>query len=209
MRRLAIFLLVGVAIARAGVADEIRLKSRKILNGTVSKFAKGKFSVLVDGSPQEIKNTDIESITFGGTGTGVSAGEAPFGGGTAAVAAGEWLSLADCEKGKEGFLKPTFTVESTDDGRFIGTYDIVAEGIVRGSRAAIIQGVDTSSLVSGKFVKLTQRLRCAGTENLAGGKTVYVFEPVDPTQNQVTKAEDPALSRPVPGGVNVRDIRGR
>ena len=198
-------MLLGFAIARAGVADEIRLKSRKTLNGNVTTYAKGKFSVLVDGSTREIKNTDIESITFGGA--GVAAGEIVLGG--AGVAAGEWLSLADCEKGKEGFLKPTFRVESTDDGLFIGTHDIVAEGIVRGSRTAIIQGIDTSSLVSGKFVKMMQRLKCVGTENLDNGKTVYVFEPVDPAQNQVTKAGNPELERPRPGGINVQDIRGR
>ncbi len=195
MSRLVVCLLAGCLLGTVGAADEIRLKTGNTLNGTVTKYDKGKFTVLVDGSSQEIKNTAVDSITFGGGGAG--------------VAAGDFLSLTDCEKGREGFLRPTFTVESTDGGRFIGTYDIVAEGSVRGSRAAIIQGVDTSSLVSGNSVKLTQRLRCAGTEKLAGGQTVYVFEPVVPTDNQVTKAEDSALLRPVPGGVNVRDIRGR
>jgi hypothetical protein len=195
MNRLAFCLVMGFAAGGVSVADEIRLKTGKTINGTVSKYDKGKFSVIVNGNSQEIKNTTVDSIDFGAVGGN--------------VATDELLSLANCEKGKEGFLKPTLTVQSTDDGRFIGARDIVAEGIVRGSQVAIIQGIDTSSLVSGNFVKLMQRLRCVGTENLADGKTVYVFEPVDPAQNQVTKAENPALSRPVSGGVRVQDIRGR
>ena len=78
---------------------------------------------------------------------------------------------------------------------------------MRGERATVIQGVDTSSLISGKFVRLEQRLKCVGTENLGNGQTVYVFEPVEPNQRTISKAEDPALSRPVPGGVRVAPIR--
>lgn len=193
MARMTLFVVVGCIVGGVSVADEIRLKNGKTVSGQVTKYEKGKFTVVVDGSSQDVKNTAVDSIVFGGS-------PAVLAPGAVAGAGGEVLSVIDCEKGREGFLRVTFTVGSTDEGRFIGT---------AGRRAAIIQGVDTSSLVTGRFVKLTQRLRCAGTEKLDSGQVVYVFEPVVPTENQVSRAEDPALATPHPGGVNVQDIRGR
>jgi len=203
MRTASIALLIVSAVGVC-YADVIELKNGQKLSGSIRALEQGKLLVVVGGQSQELRMTTVKSFSIGdaaGAGNAVQPGGQP--------AAGERLSLADCEPGKEGFITATFTVESAEEDRFIGSYKIVAEGLVRGERAAVFQGVDTDSLVTGKFVRLEQRMKCVGTENLAGGQRVYVFEPVDASQRQVSKAENPALSQPVPGGVRVRDIRGR
>jgi hypothetical protein len=192
---------VSLLLFMAGecAGDVVVLKNGKTIECKVQRYAKGTFTLDVSGESQEVKLSTIESVTIG---------EAPAKD-SATKDTPERLSLADCEPGKHGFIQTTLKVESAEDNRFIGSYEIFAEGVVRGRRAAIIQGVDTESLVSGKFVNLTQRMKCVGTENLADGQTVYVFEPFQPEQRAVSKGEDPALSRPSPRALRVQDIRGR
>ena len=123
------------------------------------------------------------------------------------------LSLTNTQVGAEGFVSATLKVEtaSADEGRFIGSYTPVVEGIPRDDlkRAVIVQGVDASNLITGAFVLLPQRLKVIATEALSGGKTVFVFEPVDPEQKGWLKATDPILDAPGPSRVRVQDIRGR
>jgi hypothetical protein len=197
MRFVFTALVVGLACC-ASRADVIELKNGQKVVGAIRGLEKGKLFVVVGGQQQEVRMSTVQSFVIG-DGNGAAK--------DATVADGERLSLADCEVGKQGFISATLKVESAEEDRFIGSYQIVAEGIVRGERATIIQGVDTASLISGKFVRLEQRLKCVGTENLGNGQTVYVFEPVQPDQRTVSKGEDPALSRPVPGGVRVAPIR--
>jgi hypothetical protein len=196
MRSLPVSLVVAM-ICAASMADVVELKNNQKINAQIVGLEDGKLLLMVQGQQQEIRMSTVRSFRIGdGAAINQTAGDNNQ----------ERLSFADSEVGKTGFIIATLTVGDTDEGRFIGTYKIMAEGLVRGERAAVLQGVDADSLVSGQFVRLNQRMKCVGTENI-GGRTVYVFEPVQPDQRAVTKAEDPALSQPVSGGVRVAPIR--
>jgi hypothetical protein len=196
MRSLPVSLVVAM-ICAASMADVVELKNNQKINAQIVGLANGKLLLMVQGQQQEIRMSTVRSFRIG---DGAAKNQ------TAQNNNQERLSFADCEVGKTGFISATLTVGDTEEGRFIGTYKIMAEGLVRGQRAAVLQGVATESLVSGQFVRLNQRMKCVGTENI-GGRTVYVFEPFQPEQRAVTKAEDPALSQPVPGGVRVTPLR--
>ena len=179
-------------------ADVIELKNGQKITGSIRAMEKGKLSVDVEGKLQEYRISAVQSFSIVAEQKVVKEQEPNN---------NERLSIKQCEAGKHGFLNYTFVVESADEEQFVGSYKVVLEGFVRDELAAIIRRVDASALVSGQFVSLNQRMKCVGTEKLSGGKTVYVFEPFEPEQRVVSKAQNPELDQPHPGGVRVRPLR--
>lgn len=98
------------------------------------------------------------------------------------------LPLADCEVGKEGFLDLTVKVHSVADDRFVVVFQTLAQGKVMPSAIGIVQGMN-GGVKPGQLVGLTQRMKCVGTEDLADGRTVCVFEPVEVAQGGASGAK--------------------
>jgi hypothetical protein len=186
MFRQYLFCAFALACCSCCFADSIKLKNGSVIRCVVTGYEKSKFLVLIEGQPQEIKAATVASVTIGSN--------QPF----EREASGELLSLSQLEVGQNGFLQATLKVESADGDRFIGSTK---------SSAVVIQGVDAASIATGKWVRLAQRLQVVGTEDISNGATVFVLQPAQPDQRDVGRAENPALSTPRPGGVNVRDIR--
>jgi hypothetical protein len=182
---LGVLFLAG-AIAQA---DVVKLKNGKTFDCKVRGYGKTKLIVEADGATQELRITSVESFQIGvAEAMAVKPNQE------------DWISLANAEVGHQGFLKATLKVESAEEGRFIGATK---------TKAVIIQGVDTSGLVTGRWVTLPQRLKVVGTENASNGATLFVLEPIDAAQNVVARAEDPALSAPTSRPLIINDVRQR
>ena len=165
------------------LADVVTMKRGGSVTCRIVGFQKQKLVVEVGGERRSVPMSNVESFEIG-TPSQTNDPNA--------------LSLASAEIGSEGVLRATLKVETAEDGRFIGTAS---------TKSVIIQGVDTNGLVTGRWVRLEQKLKVVGTENAAGGNTLFVLEPIDKSQTAVLRAENPALSAPVSGGVRVRDVR--
>ena len=69
---------VGLLTCSCFGADTITLKDGEVINGTVSRYEKGKFIVDDGGEkPRTLRPTDIESVDFEGNAAGGAAKDAP------------------------------------------------------------------------------------------------------------------------------------
>jgi hypothetical protein len=166
-------------------ADTVTLKNGQEIECQIVGYEKSKITATVQGEARVFKITTVESFRIAKPEPPVEANE-------------EYITISRAEVGQHGFLKATLKVATSEDGRFIGTTP---------SGSVIIQGVDASGLVTGRWVKMQQRLKVVGTETVSDGQTLFVLEPFQPEQNSVLRAEDPALSQPANIPLRVRDIR--
>ena len=186
MRCFALSVVLAATCGVCAVADVVKLKKGDRIECRIVAYEKQKLVVLVDGEQKAIPMVNVESFAM-------ASPKQP------AVPDEDRLSLSTSKVGQDGFLLSTLQVVSAEDDRFIGS---------SGSKYVLIQGVDATSLVTDRWVKLTQRLKVVGTEVLNTGRTVFVMEPVQPEQKDVSASENPALSQPHVGPLRVQDIRG-
>jgi len=107
------------------------------------------------------------------------------------------IDFGSMEVGQSGFL--TFATARTtlmplkagniDDGQFLGL-------LSSGKGAAIVRGVKTEGMVSGRWYQLAGPVTVAGTEELSDGSTVFVLEPTDPSTFTINRSDSPDLVRP-------------
>ena len=64
--RLTCMFLLGLSAAPALAADTITLKDGAVIQGAISRYEKGKFTVDEGGKPRIVRTTDVESIDFDG-----------------------------------------------------------------------------------------------------------------------------------------------
>ena len=180
------FLFAGTVLCcLACSADTITLKNGQDIECEIVGYEKSKITATVQGEARVFKITTVESFRIAKPTPPAETNE-------------EHLSISRAEIGQHGFLKATLKVSTSEEGRFIGT---TKSGYV------IIQGVDTSGLVTGRWVKMQQRLKVVGTETVSDGQTLFVMEPFQLEQNSVSRSEDPALSQPANIPLRVRDVR--
>jgi hypothetical protein len=179
-------LLISAALFSATCfADTITLKNGQAIQCQVVGFEKSKLTAVVMGETRVFKISTVDAFQIG-----QAQDPAPVD--------GEAILLGQAEVGQHGFFNVTLKVVTAEEGRFIGATK---------RHAVIVQGVDTTGLVTGRWVRLDQRLKVAGTESASDGQTLFVLEPFQPEQTAVKRDEDPALSRPASGPLRVRDIR--
>jgi hypothetical protein len=185
MRCIVLTAVAAFVCGGAAFSDVVKLKKGDQIDCRIIGYQKQKLVVLVDGQQKSIPMLSVDSFS-------VVAPSKPE------IPAEDRLSLSVSKVGQEGFLSATLKVVSSEEDRFIGS---------AGSQYVLIQGIDATSLVTDRWVKLTQRLKVVGTEVLNTGRTVFVMEPVQPEQKDVSAAENPALSQPYQGPLHVQDIR--
>lgn len=177
--------VICVSAAANAAADTIKFKNGQIVECQVLSYEKSKLSALIAGEKKELRITTIDSFRLGPNEDPAPKNE-------------EYIILSKAEVGQNGFIKPTLRVVTSEDGQFIANAK---------SAHVIVRGVNTSGLVTGKWVRLAQRMKVTGTETLEGGQTLFVLEPFDPAQTVVLREEDPALSNPANMPLRVRDVR--
>ncbi len=107
-------------------------------------------------------------------------GKEPAPAGAPAIGEGPYLPrlpLTDCEVGQEGYLDG-IKIHSIVDDRFVGYQITLANGRAVPTNIAVFQKMHRR-FREGQFLAFANmKMKCVGTEELADGRTVCVFEPV-------------------------------
>jgi hypothetical protein len=118
-------------------------------------------------------------------------------GGSPANADRPQLPLTDCEVGQEGFLYQGFKIHSTAEDRYVAVHNKLEAGKLVPAAICIIQGVDATRYRPGQFIGygFSQWFKCVGTEKLADGRAVCVFEPWDREKGVASGAKSGAMPK--------------
>lgn len=115
--------------------------------------------------------------------------------GTPAIGAGPYLPrlpLTDCEVGQEGYLDG-IKIHSIVEDRFVGYQITLANGMAVPTNIAIFQKMHRR-FREGQFLAFANiKMKCVGTEALADGRTVCVFEPVAPVEGRPAAGKGPRV----------------